>query len=287
MSDEKDQIWKRVIGKFFSKFTEFFLPELYKDIDFYYKPKFLDNQLLKIVQKSGSKNRISDKLVEVKLKDGTERFILIHVEVQDSRKIDFALRMYQYQYRIFDKFNKEITALAIYTDDNIKFKPNTYAKELYGTEINYKFNTYKVLEQKDNKELLKNIDNPFAIVILSTLYYLETKKSDEKRYNFKLEVSKLLLKKGYKRKDVYELLEFIGILLKFKDEKLEEKYLEELEKMPNTKEREVISGFRKIARKEGRIEEKIQMAKIMLKNNEPIEKVVKYTGLTEKEIEKL
>ena len=58
-----------VIGKFFKQFTEFFLPELHKDIDFTHKPKFLDNQLLKIVQKSGGKDRESDKLVEIKLKD--------------------------------------------------------------------------------------------------------------------------------------------------------------------------------------------------------------------------
>ncbi|MFN8576025.1 MAG: Rpn family recombination-promoting nuclease/putative transposase [Candidatus Sericytochromatia bacterium] len=141
MSKEKDHIWKRIIGKFFNKFTEFFLPDLHKDIDFTHKPKFLDNQLLKIVQKSGGKDRESDKLVEVKLKDGSNRFILIHVEVQDSRKPDFNFRMYQYQYRIFDKFNKKVVALAIYTDSNSKFKPNEYSDEFYGTEINYKFNT--------------------------------------------------------------------------------------------------------------------------------------------------
>lgn len=48
---------------------------------------------MKIVQKSGGKDRESDKLVEVKLKDGSERFILVHIEGQDSSKPDFALKM--------------------------------------------------------------------------------------------------------------------------------------------------------------------------------------------------
>lgn len=281
MSKDKDHIWKRIIGKFFKQFTEFFLTELYKDIDFTYKPKFLDNQLLKITQKSGGKDRESDKLVDVKLKDGSNRFILIHIEVQDSKKSDFAFRMYQYQYRIFDKFNKEVTALAIYTDSNSLFKPNSYSKELYGTKITYQFNTYKILEQKDKKEALKSNDNPFGLVILSSLYYLESKNNDNKRYNFKLELTKLLLEKGYKRKDIYELFEFIDILLKFDNDILEEKYIEEINKVSKTKEKEIISPFRKITRKHAMNDVAINM----LKNNEPIEKICAYTGLTIKEVE--
>ncbi|MFN8576761.1 MAG: hypothetical protein U0354_07875 [Candidatus Sericytochromatia bacterium] len=283
MSKEKDHIWKRIIDKFFNKFAEFFLPDLHKDIDFTHKPKFLDNQLLKITQKSGGKDRESDKLVEVKLKDGTERFILIHVEVQDSRKPDFSFRMFQYHYRIFDKFNKKVVALAIYTDINSKFKPNEYKDELYGTGIRYWFNTYKVLEQKDKKEILKNSDNPFSLVILASLYYLESKDNDNKRYNFKIELTKLLLEKGYKRKDIYELFEFIDILLKFNDDILEEKYIEEINKVSKTKEKEIISPFKRITRKE----EKKHIAINLLKEGSKVEFVSKVTGLTIVEVEEL
>jgi predicted transposase/invertase (TIGR01784 family) len=41
------------------------------------------------------------------------------------------------------------------------------------------------------------------------------------------------------------------------------------------------------AKEEGKIEGKIEIAKEMLKNNEPIENIIKYTGLTEKEINEL
>lgn len=283
MSKEKDHIWKRIIGKFFNKFTEFFLPDLHNDIDFTHKPKFLDNQLLKIVHKSGGKDRESDKLVEVKLKDGSNSFILIHVEVQDSRKPDFSFRMMQYYYRIFDKFNKELTALAIYTDSNSKFKPNSYSKEFYGTKITYEFNTYKVLEQKDKIEILKSSDNPFGLVILASLYYLDSKDNDNKRYNFKIELTKLLLEKDYKRKDIYELFEFIDILLKFNDDILEEKYIEEINKVSKTKEKEIISPFKRITIK--RNSEKIAMN--LLKEGSKVELVSKVTGLSKKEVEEL
>lgn len=279
----KDQIWKHIIGKFFREFTEFFLPELHKDIDFNKKPKFLDNQLSKITQKSEGKNRESDKLVEVKLKDGSEKWILVHIEIQDSKKDDFIFRMFQYYYRIFDKFNKKIVALAVYTDSNSKFNPAEYKDSFYGTEIIYKFNTYKVLDQKDKKEFLKNNANPFALVILSSLYYLESKKDDDKRYNFKIELTKLLLEKGYKKKDVWDLFDFIDVLMSFSNDKLEKKYYKEIEDMPKAKEEKIIGGYQRFV-----IKRKIsEVAKNMLKENISVKLIAKVTGLKIREIEEL
>ena len=47
-----------------------------------------------------------------------------------------------------------------------------------------------------------------------------------------------------------------------------------------------IKGIKK-GKKEGKKEEKIEIAKGMIKDNEPVEKISKYTGLTRKEIEKI
>lgn len=41
------------------------------------------------------------------------------------------------------------------------------------------------------------------------------------------------------------------------------------------------------ARKEGKQEERIEIAREMKKDNEPLEKIIKYTGLTREQIEKL
>ncbi|MFN8673436.1 MAG: hypothetical protein U0457_15300 [Candidatus Sericytochromatia bacterium] len=62
------------------------MPELYQEIDFQKGYEFLDGELNKIKIKSSSKNRRSDKLVKVYLKDGSEKYILIHIEVQGVNK---------------------------------------------------------------------------------------------------------------------------------------------------------------------------------------------------------
>ena len=121
------------------------------------------------------------------------------------------------------------------------------------------------------------------MVILASLYYLESKDNDNKRYNFKLELTKLLLEKGYKKKDIYELFEFIDILLKFNDDILEEKYIEEINKVSKTKEKEIISPFKRITRKE----EKKHIAINMLKEGYKIDSISRVTGLTIAEVEEL
>jgi len=56
-----------------------------------------------------------DKLVKVFLKDGSEKYILVHVEVQSHKgKGDLSARMFTYFYRVKDKYGVPITAIAIW-----------------------------------------------------------------------------------------------------------------------------------------------------------------------------
>lgn len=49
----------------------------------------------------------------------------------------------------------------------------------------------------------------------------------------------------------------------------------------------VVDTSREEGREEGREEEKVEIAKAMKKNGEPIKKIMAYTGLSKSEIEKL
>ncbi len=124
-----DTHWKEMNSHLFQDFIAFFLPELSSLIDFSKPVVFLEQELHKIVADNTKKGKkISDKLAKVFLKNGEEKRILIHIEVQASAETDFPKRMFTYFYRIFDQYSKEIAAIAIYTGGKI---PKNYQQYEY------------------------------------------------------------------------------------------------------------------------------------------------------------
>ncbi len=78
----EDAAWKEVLTHLFQEFMEFFFPHIAADIDFSCGYKFLDKEFQQIVRGAETGRRIVDKLVQVCLKNGKEKWILIHIEVQ-------------------------------------------------------------------------------------------------------------------------------------------------------------------------------------------------------------
>lgn len=111
----KDQVWKSAIENYFEEFMQYFAPDISQDIDFSKGYMNLDKELTRLAPKSEQMHRRCDELLKVTMKNGEEEYVLIHIEVQGYEDREFAKRMYQYMYQIYDKYNKKIYPLAIYT----------------------------------------------------------------------------------------------------------------------------------------------------------------------------
>lgn len=59
---------------------------------------------------------LADKLFKVWQHDHKETWILVHIEIQSQEQLDFAQRMYIYNYRAFDLYQKPVLSLAILGD---------------------------------------------------------------------------------------------------------------------------------------------------------------------------
>ena len=103
-----DELWKTVIERLFHEFLYLFLPELGAMVDFGRGYSFLDKELQRIGLPYRKGKKFVDKLVKVHLKNGEEKWILFHVEVQGQDVADFNERMFIYFYRIFDKYRVKI-----------------------------------------------------------------------------------------------------------------------------------------------------------------------------------
>ena len=100
-----------------------------KDADKGYE--FLDKELHQVAKDAALGRRYGDKLVRVYRKNGQEEWALVHVEVQGQKKDNFTKRMYTYNYRIFDLFDRKVASVAILADDNFQWRPDHFSYELW------------------------------------------------------------------------------------------------------------------------------------------------------------
>jgi hypothetical protein len=207
-----DGLWKVIIEDFFWEFIAFFLPKLFEDLDTTYPPEFLDKELMVIHKELKIPKQIVDKLIKVKLKDGRFKWILIHVEVQARFEIDFSTRMFLYKAFIFAKFQLPIVALAIYPAGRTPKKFDYYDESLYDTTLMYRFNAYKIAQQKEADLIQSN--NIFALFVLANLYVIKTApKQYDKRVAFKEKLFELAFAKDIPKERVFRMLRFVDEII--------------------------------------------------------------------------
>ena len=93
MTIDHDQIFKTLFESFFQEFMQLFFAQIAEQIDFT-QVEFLRKEYFTDMHRG--KRRAMDLVVKVRLLNGKERFILIHVEFESKRPgRQFAKRMYQ------------------------------------------------------------------------------------------------------------------------------------------------------------------------------------------------
>ncbi len=229
-----DEAWKKIIERFFPQLLRFFVPELYFDVDFSKGVSFLDKEMEQLSIKSVKGAKYVDKLVKVYLKDGKEKWLLVHIEVQSYSDKDFSLRMYRYFYRIFDRHGRRIVSMAILTGSEKIAEEGIFKLEAYGSGVEFRYLSFRLMDY-DREELEKD-SNPIAIVVLACQEKERAKRKGE-MFNVKRYLIRKLYERGYGRDEVRGLFEFIDWVLQLSDEEdkivwEEIKELEEVKGMP-------------------------------------------------------
>ena len=164
---KQDYLWKGIVSKLFPDFMRLVHPEIEHVLDLDRECEFLDKELQQADQLTDGKygQRIVDHLVKVYTKEGKDDYILLHIEVQGRFSANFSERMFQYYYLLKNKYKRSVAAYAIFTEASTKQRPNRFTSSFHGTEVSYKFNTYKISTASDQE--LTCSENPFAIIILA------------------------------------------------------------------------------------------------------------------------
>jgi hypothetical protein len=223
---EFDGPWKEVLEWYFEPFLQFFFPLVHSGVDWSHEPSFLDKELQKIVPEAEAGRGTVDKLVQVWARDGAEKWVFVHVEVQSQSDTDFPRRMYVYNHRLEDRFGRMPVSLAILGDDSRAWRPATYQGGQWGCEVQFIFPTVKLLDYRDREASFERDANPFAAITLAHLKTLETRGNVATRQLWKIRLVKGLYDRGLNREQVIRLFRVIDWMMalppipqaKFQDE---------------------------------------------------------------------
>jgi len=248
-----DSPWKEILELFFPQFMQFFFPDAYGEIDWTKGYKFLDQELQQIVHDAEIGPKRVDKLIEVYLQDGQDAWVLTHIEIQGQKEEVFAKRLYIYNYRLFDRYNRRVATLAVLTDGDAEWRPRQFAYELFKCRISLEFPMVKLLDYRERWAELETSDNPFAIVIMAHLETQITRRKPLQRYDAKLRLAKLMYKRGYNRQTILDLFRFIDWIMTLPTD-LSKQFLGEMRRFEENEKMPYVTSVERIGIEKGRQE---------------------------------
>ncbi len=261
--------------------------------------------------------RYADQVVKVRLKNGNERWIIVHIEIQGDDDTDFSERMFRYFYRLYDRHKEKIVALAVITSPTQTKKPQHFHYSYFGTTLHYKYTNRKIFDY-DERELEQS-NKLFSKIVLATQYMHKTKSNADKRFAFKRKLMREIFRnKAYSREAVHAMFHFIDYLLKLPRElstelansirpiinKEEKRMLQANREDPSPTLAEIFKlereegeqKGREEGREEGRAEGREKgkkdaqqnfAKKLLMTNNMSVKEIAELTELTVDEVEKL
>jgi predicted transposase/invertase (TIGR01784 family) len=287
---KSDILWKVVMEEVFDDLLRFIFPDADQVYNMERGFEFLDKELAEMYPEPDkeSATHFADKLVRVFRRDGQEDCILCHVEIQGETKHKdrpfFGERMFRYFYRIWDRYRKPVSAVAIFTGRDAKKMPARFKYAYRKTKLRYDYHTLSILDFTD--EELEKSDNPFALVALAAkTSLLEGKISEWDLLDRKVLIASKLLKKGFSKRKIRAILVFLESYILFEDPEMNRNFKERIQ--PHDKNNIMgIDEYIKMVGKEegiaeGRMEEKTEIVKRLLADKEfSIKKIATITGVS-------
>jgi hypothetical protein len=223
---------------------------VYAEIDWSRGYEALDKEFQQVVRPAEIGRRYVDKLVKVWTKDGGECWVLIHVEVQTTRDTEFPKRVYVYNYRIFDRYDRAVASLAVLADDDPDWRPDHFYHRQFGCEAGIRFPPVKLLDYAAHEAMLEASTNPFAKVVLAHLKAQETHRDPASRHAWKIRLVRGLYERGFSAQDVRELFRVIDWMMELPPP-LDTMFWQELDRIQEERRMPFITSVQRVGRREG------------------------------------
>jgi len=314
---QNDELLKAMFEANFSEFLSFMYPNAEKRFDLTKDIEFLNKELLEIspyrARKKGK--RIVDILAKIRKKEEQENWIIVHTEIQSSIQKDLAFRLFQYHYRLIDRYRSPIETIAFFIGAKHEQGPTSYKGVNLKTSIYFRYPSYHIFDHHE-KELLA-MNNIFGLIILTCQKAtMEGKVSDEDLGKERLLIAKEVIRRNYSYDNTLKFLIFLKNFLYIDVQEIDNIFNKQLFQWTGGSiNMDVLEVIKKQEREKGKMEGKLEglqegkleglqegklkglqegkhasmlsIAIEMKKEGFPIDKIAQFTKLSITEIQKI
>ncbi|MDY7014577.1 MAG: DUF4351 domain-containing protein [Cyanobacteriota bacterium] len=200
---------------------------------------------------NGKLKPAAGKPVKVWRRDGSETWVLAHIELQSQQQSEFPERMYLYHSRIFDTYRRDVASLGVLADSQSSWRPSRYERELWGCRAILEFPIVKLLDY--NITELASDPNPFAAIVQAHRAAQLMGTDPNSGYENKLSLVKSLYQRGLTREDIVELFRLVDWLIAL-PETQEQRLWQEIETLEREGEMLYITSVERFGIEKGRQE---------------------------------
>jgi hypothetical protein len=126
----------------------------------------------------------------------------------------FSKRMFTYNYRIFDRYDRPVASLAVLADERSNWRPDRFGYELWGCEVGIRFPAAKLSDFGRRWDELEKSENPFATVVMAHLKTQQTRHDPKARKYWKFRLIRNLYERGWEKDDILKLFRFMDWLMR-------------------------------------------------------------------------
>ncbi len=148
------------------------------------------------------------------LLDGTERWLLIHIEIQSQPEAAFPYRLAMYHFQLRITYDRSVLSLAVLGDDNPRWRPDRYVDEVLGLRLELQYPMVKLLDFREREAELRESTNPMALLVRAHLATLDTRHDLVRRKAAKLALFRDILRSGFTGDEVRRLFDVADRFLK-------------------------------------------------------------------------
>lgn len=218
MSDTHDNPWREPLDAYFPDFLALCFPRLHGDVDWAHGWRSLDREASEVFRDGDRGGRAVDTLTRVQGKNGGERIVHVHVELEGGYDADFPRRMFVSNIRLLERQRRPVVSLAVLADDRPGWRPESFRFRQWGCDLAFRFPRVKLWDYYERWPELEASRNPFATAVLAHLKARATRLDPRGRLDWKILLVRSLCFKGYPRQDVGRLYRFIDRLLRLPPE---------------------------------------------------------------------